>query len=878
MTRTVFLSAEQRRSLGRHFDGTVDEDDVLEQQQQRERARENPAGVVGGSRLAAMAGMAPDKYSAASARHILWVLCKKAEARSLDLGKVFRSFDSNLVGMLSQREFSSACAYLGVDLSLHDVQNVLTFLGGVKDAPLYYTNVDWGKPEQIGARPMTRSRPTSAPAPSAAAPVRGSARDLRDIYRLPRSDILCQIANKIEQRRGRFSVLRTFRTMDSDRDGFVSKGEFDRGLQEVGFHLDTATLESLFSRFDPDRSGTIDYTSFVRAIDPSCANPRPKAADDGVLVTIEYRKRKIPGKTSTQGEIENPYGIVANASDMIKENNAYIVPKNDFLWQLAMKAEARGTNGNFVRNMFRKIDANCSGTISKPEFRRGLKVVFGLDIADADFDALMARFDPMGSGFVNYVEFARLINPAHYAGQSTGSAITADEKQAIKDHKPPKVLKKIAEKAAMKRNGLRMAFRGFDDNHDCLIGTKEFRQVLYDILNIELYDDEFESLVDIFDPQGTGKIDHNEFALCIANYDFRTNKIKMHEHWQPSPVTTFRRENPRKGASKKASEFLWQLAMKMNAKKKSTREIFMKYDFNHDGKITFEEVRARIEALGWQLKPAVLQEVFNELDVNGTGEIDYVELAKLVETEDMARNRLEIRELTSRVKAASIVPQKTQHGIILAVQKNDLVYRLSQKIEEKIGFSAAPRIFASCKSHQDGYVNEEDFKTAVMRLGWALSDEDYAELCATIDIVKDGMVDYNDFLEILRMVELRYNTLTPINPRGSQLIMEEEEETRKEDEEAARLKLLQDDVLARVAELWPEPFSFASMKHFLYFDPRRDGILSSTQFRMALRTVGCHLSDFEFTNLMKRLGFEDDEAFKYDIFLKAVEEVQKRTA
>ena len=59
-----------------------------------------------------------------------------------------------------------------------------------------------------------------------------------------------------------------------------------------------------------------------------------------------------------------------------------------------------------------------------------------------------------------------------------------------------------------------------------------------------------------------------------------------------------------------------------------------------------------------------------------------------------------------------------------------------------------------------GFVNENDFKQVVMKLGWLLTNENMDELKNRMDCFKDGNVDYMNFLEILRMVELRYNTLT----------------------------------------------------------------------------------------------------------------------
>ncbi|QDZ24603.1 hypothetical protein HOP50_14g71420 [Chloropicon primus] len=864
MTRTPYFTPEQRRKLESHFS-------ELHEEASSTPGDGSPRDYDAGS------------YDEATAAHLCWIICQKAESRSLDIRKLFRSFDEDLDGLLQEGELKEACSYLGVDLESVELHNLVTHLGGSRTKPISYDDIE-SKSRFRAENPATAvafegmaGEYSGHYDPNDYLGTNDAGRDLRDIYRLPKSDILCQIARKIEQKRTQFTALKTFRSMDGNRDGFITKGEFDRGLQELGFHLGDEVLAELFSRFDPRKTEKIDYTHFASVIDPSCKSIRPLVVEDGVMVALPHRKKKV---THTGGAIQRPYGIEADPDAMIKEHNAYIVPKNDLLWQLAMKAEAKGKNGNFVRNVFRRLSHAPTHMLNKREFRKGLKIVFGIDIKDDEFNQLMLQFDKNNTGFINYVEFARLVNPAHYAGQSTGSELTMEEEEArIAARRIPRVLKKVAERAEVKKNGLMMAFRGCDHNHDNLISTKAVRNVIRDILNLDLSDDDFENLMEEFDPQKTGKLDHNEFVTCVLNFDHRTNKIKLHEAWQPSPISNYRRNLKTSAISKQASEFIWQLSLKMQAKGKSTRDIFRKYDRDHDGKLGFEELRMCIESLGWQLKPRVLQEVMNEIDVDGTGEVDYMEIAKLVEVEGALRNRLDLKDISKKAKGAEI--QKTEYGMVLAVQKDDLIYQISQKIEEKIGFSAAPRLFASCKSRASmqvkgkddrvGFVSEGDFREVVMRLGWTLTDDNVSELKRRMDCFKDNMVDYMDFLETLRLVELRYNTLTPMKDsyaRGSQMVFEEDED-EKDDTPKAK-----EDILERVANMWPDRPGFTSLKHFFAFDPLRCGILSSSKFRMAIRIAGCHLSDFEYSRLMKVLGINDDDDVNYHSFLSAIESLE----
>lgn len=86
-------------------------------------------------------------------------------------------------------------------------------------------------------------------------------------------------------------------------------------------------------------------------------------------------------------------------------------------------------------------------------------------------------------------------------------------------------------------------------------------------------------------------------------------------------------------------------------------------------------------------------------------------------------------------------------------------------------------MFAGTKSHREGLVHESDFREVVMKLGWVLSDEQFSELASSMKLIVDNQVDYLCFLETLRSVELRYNSLTPYDKtlaRGTTLTFDED--------------------------------------------------------------------------------------------------------
>lgn len=59
--------------------------------------------------------------------------------------------------------------------------------------------------------------------------------------------------------------------MDDDGSKSLSKEEFSKGIRETGLNLNDEDTDKLFSAFDKDGEGTINYDEFLVAIRVSCS-------------------------------------------------------------------------------------------------------------------------------------------------------------------------------------------------------------------------------------------------------------------------------------------------------------------------------------------------------------------------------------------------------------------------------------------------------------------------------------------------------------------------------------------------------------------------------------------------------------------------------
>jgi len=98
-----------------------------------------------------------------------------------------------------------------------------------------------------------------------------------------------------------------------------------------------------------------------------------------------------------------------------------------------------------IDEVFRAMDLNGDGKLSKEEIKIGYKEFFGKDLSDEEIDEMFARVDADGNGEIDYSEFV---------------VATMNEKQLLSSNK------------------LQTAFKMFDKDGGGSISTEEIKQVL----------------------------------------------------------------------------------------------------------------------------------------------------------------------------------------------------------------------------------------------------------------------------------------------------------------------------------------------------------------------------------------------------------------
>ena len=178
-------------------------------------------------------------------------------------------------------------------------------------------------------------------------------------------------------------VLDIFREWDKDGSGKLTKEEFKSALHSLGFSVCTdADVDSLFRRFDPDGDGAVDYVEL---------NSKLREGQSAAS-KMQRKLRRASTKKSADAVAELGLKLENNSEKSVQE-------------QLR---EAVALNAKRVIDVFRALDADGDGTITKDEFRAAMPRL-GLEAPVGKIDALFNVYDPDRSGFIEYEELKKML-------------------------------------------------------------------------------------------------------------------------------------------------------------------------------------------------------------------------------------------------------------------------------------------------------------------------------------------------------------------------------------------------------------------------------------------------------------------------------------
>jgi Ca2+-binding EF-hand superfamily protein len=430
------------------------------------------------------------------------------------------------------------------------------------------------------------------------------------------------------------------------------------------------TLVKCFSQWDADGSGTIDKLEFRKAVTEqlgwSC-------------------KMFATGSAHSWGP-ENVCDAVFADHDV---DGSGTVEYKEYV-RYALRGALKRSHTRII-DIFKKWDADGSRMIEKAEFRRAVEEI-GFDAPSEELNAIFDMIDTDGSGVVSYEELHALLR--------RGSDITLEKslQDGVKGEIETEARLKIAtRKDVNERRGpmraatvdeLRKAiserytrvmdlFKMFDKNGDGRVAKSEFRAALPLLGFDSSYAPVIDNLFDSLDVDGSGSIDHIELnarlrqgadvALDEALQDGAMGEIVLEAKLKIAARTGL----DDRGTSAPL-EVVTVDALRQALVSGLTRvvEVFRMLDRNLDGIVTKKEFRAALPLLGFDGRnTTVVDQLFDELDVDQSGSVDYDELAARLEMRGAsAQVREELRATFNTDEQKALESERYGHNPLAAKQ------------------------------------------------------------------------------------------------------------------------------------------------------------------------------------------------------------------
>jgi len=209
-----------------------------------------------------------------------------------------------------------------------------------------------------------------------------------------------ELKNKLaEKTRGAQSeesvLLKSFKYFDLNDNGTVEPEEFAKAIEKIGIQIPTKQdLDSLFSVYDVDGSGSLDYKEFAGSLfgRPNTAGGAGSSGSRNAEVLAEVMKEKL-AKRGSRGFIGLQRQFKIMDDDSSKSLNKYEFTKacTDFML---------GFNQNELGTLFTYFDVDGSGTISYDEFLRAIRGPMSPARQKIVLQAF-AKLDKDGNGWVD---------------------------------------------------------------------------------------------------------------------------------------------------------------------------------------------------------------------------------------------------------------------------------------------------------------------------------------------------------------------------------------------------------------------------------------------------------------------------------------------
>ena len=313
-----------------------------------------------------------------------------------------------------------------------------------------------------------------------------------------------------------------------------------------------------------------------------------------------------------------------------------------------------------VIDLFRLLDLDKNGTVSRDEFRRCLPLLNLRGYALRDMDVLFDAIDTDGNGSLEYPELYQLLKPEEALAAPLRKGAVQFQ---VRDKGASTKLRKSAKDPRFQATPLRAAsledirgalsndrtrvidaFRCLDKNGDGTVTMREFRACL-PLLGFENTPQKADQIFRELDADGSGRIEYEELNQKLRQGATIELSRSLKEG---ARVVAYDRRPLQTSAPDQAqiSTSVGEMRFALAKEYERIMDIFKACDLNRDGYITKAEFRVALPTLGLsgQGGRAAIDELFESFDLDGNGQVTFQELNTMLRYEARVARQQAARE------------------------------------------------------------------------------------------------------------------------------------------------------------------------------------------------------------------------------------------
>jgi len=184
------------------------------------------------------------------------------------------------------------------------------------------------------------------------------------------------------------------------------------------------------------------------------------------------------------------------------------------------------------------------------------------------------------------------------------------------------------------------------------------------------------------------------------------------------------------------------LRMALASNLQRTVQLFREWDVDASGSVDRAEMARALRVLGLQVDERASNMLFNALDADGSGTVEYNELHALV------RQRIDVAQQKKKRQRKAAPPRRPVHSLAEQDAATLAKDRLRRKLTENM--QRTVDLFHAMDSDGSGAVDRAEFTEVVQRVVPGTNDATCAALFDAIDLDVSGYVEFTELFKALR--------------------------------------------------------------------------------------------------------------------------------